>query len=154
MAVYDFESIARFQNREDGLAALGTWFDKADERRALGIFGRRRVGKSWLFRAFAHGREADIFVATTRDLADQLATFATRGLYSRVLYYDIKTLPRLPADARTLPRTAGQEAERRADDADERRGVGRRRTVGSPPAKPCSSRRRCQIRRAVWRCLR
>ena len=57
MAVYDFESIARFQDREDELAALGTWFDKADGRRALGIFGRRRVGKSWMFRAFAHGRE-------------------------------------------------------------------------------------------------
>jgi AAA+ ATPase superfamily predicted ATPase len=77
VAVYDFESIARFQDRQDELAALGSWFDKADERRALGIFGRRRVGKSWLFRAFADGREADIFVATTRDLADQLAAFAS-----------------------------------------------------------------------------
>jgi len=77
MAVYEFDSIARFRDREEELAALGTWFDKTDERRALAIFGRRRVGKSWLFRAFAHGREADIFVATTRDLADQLATFAS-----------------------------------------------------------------------------
>ena len=77
MAIYEFDSIAQFRDREEELAALRTWFDKTDERRALAIFGRRRVGKSWLFRAFAHGREADIFVATTRDLADQLATFAS-----------------------------------------------------------------------------
>jgi len=77
MAGYEFESITRFRDREEELAALRTWFDKTDERRALAIFGRRRVGKSWLFRAFAHDREADIFVATTRDLADQLATFAS-----------------------------------------------------------------------------
>jgi hypothetical protein len=77
MAGYAFESIAQFRDRDAELAALRTWFDKADERRGLAIFGRRRVGKSWLFRAFAHDREADIFVATTRDLADQLATFAS-----------------------------------------------------------------------------
>jgi AAA+ ATPase superfamily predicted ATPase len=76
MAGYVFESIASFRDRAEELTALRTWFDKSDERRALAIFGRRRVGKSWLFRAFAHGLEADIFVATTRDLADQLATFA------------------------------------------------------------------------------
>ena len=77
MAVCEFESIAQFRDREEELTALRTWFDKVDERRALAIFGRRRVGKSWLFRAFAHGLEADIFVATTRDLADQLSTFAS-----------------------------------------------------------------------------
>jgi len=76
MTAYAFESIALFRDREEELTALRTWFDTSDERRALAIFGRRRVGKSWLFRAFAHGLEADIFVATTRDLADQLATFA------------------------------------------------------------------------------
>lgn len=77
MAGYEFESIAQFRDREEELAALRTWFEKTNERRALAIFGRRRVGKSWLFRAFAHGHEADILVATTRDLADQLATFAS-----------------------------------------------------------------------------
>ncbi len=76
MAVYEFENISHFRNREDELLALRTWFDKTNELRAMAIYGRRRVGKSWLFRAFAHGLEADIFVATTRDLADQLATFA------------------------------------------------------------------------------
>lgn len=77
VAIYEFESIAQFRNRDEELAALQSWFEKTDERRALAIFGRRRVGKSWLFRAFAHDRAADIFVATTRDLADQLATFAS-----------------------------------------------------------------------------
>lgn len=76
MAIYDFESRARFRDREKELAALQTWFENSREPRAMAVFGRRRVGKSWLVRAFAHGLEADIFVATTRDLADQLATFA------------------------------------------------------------------------------
>lgn len=75
MAPYEFDSLAQFRNRDAEIAAIGAWFD-VGERRALAIYGRRRVGKSWLFRAFAHGREADIFVATTRDLADQLASFA------------------------------------------------------------------------------
>jgi AAA+ ATPase superfamily predicted ATPase len=48
-----------------------------DDPRALLIHGRRRVGKSWLFRAFAHERKADIFVASTRALGDQLAGFAS-----------------------------------------------------------------------------
>lgn len=52
------------------------WFDDLDDPRALTLHGRRRVGKSWLFRAFAHGRDADIFVADTRATADQLAGFA------------------------------------------------------------------------------
>jgi hypothetical protein len=106
MAIYAFESIAGFRNREEELSAIRTWFDK-DERRALAIFGRRRVGKSWLFRAFAHGRESDIFVATTRDLADQLAAFA------RVLERDGErpALPDLETFFRLIYRRA--RAERR-----------------------------------------
>ncbi|MEX1172008.1 MAG: ATP-binding protein [Chloroflexota bacterium] len=76
MAIYEFEGLPQFRNRAAELGAIGSWFE-SHERRALAIYGRRRVGKSWLFRAFAHGHDADIFVATTRDLADQLASFAT-----------------------------------------------------------------------------
>lgn len=55
---------------------MSAWFEDESEWRALTLVGRRRAGKSWLFRAFAHGHEADIFVATTRALADQLSGFS------------------------------------------------------------------------------
>jgi AAA+ ATPase superfamily predicted ATPase len=74
---YTFESITRFRDRDEELAAIAEWFERRDDPRALLIHGRRRVGKSWLFRAFAHDREADIFVASTRALGDQLAGFAS-----------------------------------------------------------------------------
>ena len=71
MDVYAFPGIDRFRDRTDELAALHSWFEDEHETRAMALHGRRRVGKSWLFRAFAHGRPADIFVADTRALADQ-----------------------------------------------------------------------------------
>jgi uncharacterized protein len=73
---YLFPGIDAFRDRREELAAIGEWFDNDAEWRAMTLYGRRRVGKSWLFRAFAHGRDADIFVASTRALADQLAGFA------------------------------------------------------------------------------
>ena len=75
-APYVFPRIDAFRDRAEELSAIGDWFDDGSELRALAIYGRRRVGKSWLFRAFAHGREADIFVASTRALTDQLAGFS------------------------------------------------------------------------------
>lgn len=74
--LYRFPSIDAFRDRREELAAIGEWFDNDAEWRAMTLYGRRRVGKSWLFRAFAHGRDADIFVASTRALADQLAGFS------------------------------------------------------------------------------
>ena len=73
---YIFPGSDAFRDRSEELATINSWFEDDDEWRAMAIFGRRRVGKSWLFRAFAHGREADIFVASTRALADQLAGFS------------------------------------------------------------------------------
>ncbi len=73
---YLFPSIDAFRDRREELATIGDWFDDDAEWRAMTLYGRRRVGKSWLFRAFAHGRDADIFVASTRGLADQLAGFS------------------------------------------------------------------------------
>ena len=75
MAPYRFERIERFSDREEERAAVAAWYERDDDR-ALMIHGRRRVGKSWLFRAFAHGHEADILVASTRALGDQLHGFA------------------------------------------------------------------------------
>jgi AAA+ ATPase superfamily predicted ATPase len=77
MPVYEFESIGRFKDRTEELVAIDEWFERQDDPHALLLHGRRRVGKSWLFRAFAHRREADIFVASTRALGDQLSGFAS-----------------------------------------------------------------------------
>ncbi len=76
MAVYELESVGRFRDRVEELGAIEDWCGRQGDPRALLIHGRRRVGKSWLFRAFAHDRGADIFVASTRALGDQLAGFA------------------------------------------------------------------------------
>jgi uncharacterized protein len=40
------------------------------------MYGRRRVGKSWLFRRFADGKSAVVLVAGERAFAPQLALFA------------------------------------------------------------------------------
>jgi AAA+ ATPase superfamily predicted ATPase len=42
----------------------------------VNLFGRRRVGKSWLFRRFAHGKPAVILVAERRAPGTQLSRFA------------------------------------------------------------------------------
>ena len=59
---YSWPIRERFLNREADLRRLKEWW-ASDERDALALFGRRRVGKSWLFRAFAHGKPAMILVA-------------------------------------------------------------------------------------------
>src|SRR5579884_3095237 len=66
----------QFINRLDDLAHLESWWDHAT-RDALALIGRRRVGKSWLFRRFAHGKPAVILVADRRLLTTQMARFAT-----------------------------------------------------------------------------
>src|SRR5689334_14090969 len=73
---YDFPAIAEFKDREAERRQLERWWDDPGERRAMALYGRRRAGKSWLFRAFAHGKEADIFVSDSRTERDQLAHFA------------------------------------------------------------------------------
>jgi hypothetical protein len=59
---FDFPAIDRFVNRDRDLAALEAWWT-GDDRNALNLLGRRRVGKSWLFRRFAHGKPATVLVA-------------------------------------------------------------------------------------------
>lgn len=76
MATYEFELLDRFRDRADERTAMEAWYQRENDARALMLHGRRRAGKSWLFRAFAHGKHADIFVASTRALADQLHGFA------------------------------------------------------------------------------
>lgn len=74
---FDFPAVDRFVNRDADLARMEEWWDGEDAN-ALSVFGRRRVGKSWLFRRFAHGKPAIVLVAEKRDLRPQLQRFAER----------------------------------------------------------------------------
>lgn len=77
MRRYTWTARDRFRNRADDLAALERWWDDST-RDALALMGRRRVGKSWLFRRFAHGRPAVILVADQLLPATQMERFASQ----------------------------------------------------------------------------
>ena len=75
MQEFSFESRDRFVNRKADLVRLEDWW--TDETRdALCMYGRRRVGKSWLFRRFADGKQALVLVADERAFAPQFSLFA------------------------------------------------------------------------------
>jgi AAA+ ATPase superfamily predicted ATPase len=78
MAIQTFEwaSAGRFLNREQELARLDRWWEEGS-RRLVAMYGRRRVGKSWLFRAFAHGKPAIVLVAEAGARGAQLKRLAT-----------------------------------------------------------------------------
>jgi hypothetical protein len=75
MRIYDWKPIDHFVNRVDDLARLESWWDDPT-RDPLVLMGRRRVGKSWLFRRFAHGKPAVVLVADRRLATTQMARFA------------------------------------------------------------------------------
>lgn len=73
--VYHWPAEAKFIGREAAQTQLLRWWedDGADH---LNMYGRRRVGKSWLFRKFAHDKKAIILVAEKTTRSRQLAKFA------------------------------------------------------------------------------
>ncbi len=64
-----------FLNREEELAQLDRWWTDRS-RRLVAMYGRRRVGKSWLFRAFAHEKPAIVLVAEESARGAQLRKLA------------------------------------------------------------------------------
>jgi len=74
---FSFPAADRFVNRVDDLAAFERWWTSND-RNALNLYGRRRVGKSWLFRRFAHGKPATIVVAERLAPGSQLTRLAAQ----------------------------------------------------------------------------
>lgn len=78
MAARTFEwSLAgEFLNRERELAYLSRWWTEQG-RRLVAMYGRRRVGKSWLFRAFAHEKPAIVLVAEAGARGAQLRKLAS-----------------------------------------------------------------------------
>jgi uncharacterized protein len=73
---YDWPVREEFLNRGDDLARLEAWWSSAADRNAVALYGRRRVGKSWLLRAFAHDKPALVLVADQGAPGRQLARFA------------------------------------------------------------------------------
>lgn len=76
MENYAWSPVDRFVNRSNDLARLEDWWQDRT-RDGLAMIGRRRVGKSWLFRRFAHGKPSVVLVADELLPSTQMAGFAT-----------------------------------------------------------------------------
>lgn len=72
MEPYAWSAVDQFRGRELDLARLETWW-QTPRSLPLNLFGRRRVGKSWLLRRFAHGKPAVLLVAEQSTPTQQLA---------------------------------------------------------------------------------
>jgi uncharacterized protein len=75
---FEFAAHDRFLDRVADLGRLEAWWADDRARDALTLYGRRRVGKSWLLREFAHGKPAVVLVAERRTTGAQLSRFADR----------------------------------------------------------------------------
>jgi AAA+ ATPase superfamily predicted ATPase len=77
VAPFDWSRVHDFLNRDAERARLEAWW-ASDDRMPVNLYGRRRVGKSWLFRRFAHDKPAVLLVAHRLSSGAQLAGFAQR----------------------------------------------------------------------------
>ena len=77
MAVQKFRwpALKEFRDRTKELSELQDWWTSTS-RDIINLYGRRRVGKSWLFRRFAHGKPAVILVAERAVTGQQLTQMA------------------------------------------------------------------------------
>jgi len=98
--VYEWAARQGFRSRDADLAALEGWWLRRDAD-ALALYGRRRVGKSWLLRAFADGKPALVLVADRGAPGRQLGRFAAALEPHLGVRPD---LPDLPSLFRTLYR--------------------------------------------------
>jgi uncharacterized protein len=67
--------VDEFLNRHAELSHLAEWWSDP-KAQPIALIGRRRVGKSWLFRRFAHGKPAVILVCDQLPSQTQLSRFA------------------------------------------------------------------------------
>lgn len=73
--VFSWPLVNDFVNRTEEQALLQAWWGEST-REPVALIGRRRVGKSWLFRKFADGKPAVILVAEQLPAQSQLTRFA------------------------------------------------------------------------------
>ena len=74
--MYEFLHLTDFRDRAAELAALNDWWVRDDDQPIMVLYGRRRTGKSWLFRRFAHGKDAILLVCDRRSEGAQIGKFA------------------------------------------------------------------------------
>jgi len=103
--LFQWPLIGEFVNRATELDALEQWWTSS-RREPLAMMGRRRVGKSWLFRRFADGKPAVVLVAEQLPAGSQLARFA--DLLEPVIGVR-PDLPDVPTLFRVLHRAAKNE---------------------------------------------
>lgn len=103
---YDWPLVDRFLNRAAELDRLGRWW-ASPERMPVSVYGRRRTGKSWLLRRFAHGKPAVVLVAERLAPGAQLARFAAQ--LAPLTGGVTPDLPDVAALVRTLYRVAAAE---------------------------------------------
>lgn len=72
---FRWANVDEFVNRSAELARMEEWWGSS-ARQPLAVLGRRRVGKSWLFRRFAHGKPTVVLVAEQLPVPTLLARFA------------------------------------------------------------------------------
>lgn len=99
---YRWGLVGAFLDRHGELSLLEEWWASA-ERMPINLYGRRRVGKSWLFRRFAHGKPAAVLVAHRLHAGAQLSSFSE---YLEPLVGVRPDLPDVPALFRVLFRAA------------------------------------------------
>ncbi|MEO3938530.1 ATP-binding protein [Dermatophilaceae bacterium Soc4.6] len=72
---YRWPALGEFRDRTKETAELEAWW-VSTSRDPISLYGRRRVGKSWLCRRFAHGKPAVILVAERAVPGQQLTQMA------------------------------------------------------------------------------
>lgn len=102
---YSWPLVTEFLDRKADLDRLEDWW-ASDERQPLAMIGRRRVGKSWLFRRFAHGKPAILLVAEQLPVRAQMARF---GEQLEPAFGVKPVLPDVATLVRTLYRAARAE---------------------------------------------
>jgi len=102
MGSYAWPLVDEFVDREAELGRLEEWWTSA-ERMPLNLYGRRRAGKSWLLRRFAHDKSAVLLVAHKVTPGAQLDSFAER---LEPLLGVAPALPDVPSLFRVLFRSA------------------------------------------------
>lgn len=91
---YRWEAESQFIGRGDVLKRLEDWWE-GSQVEPINLFGRRRVGKSWLFRKLAHGKPAIVLVADNTSPAQQLSKLAEQLEPYLLVKPDIKDLSTL-----------------------------------------------------------
>jgi AAA+ ATPase superfamily predicted ATPase len=103
---YKWPLVDKFLDRAAERTRLEEWW-VGSERMPVNLYGRRRVGKSWLLRRFAHGKPAVLLVAERLAPGAQLARFA--GVLAPLQGGVVPDLPDVATLLRTLFRLARNE---------------------------------------------